>query len=228
MPGGSPSYSEHDDANTNRDINTLGLNLLLHPSDRTLSAYLYFNNTIDVFERSEQQFANRTLNTIGFHPQWRWLPQTNVYIDVSQGLNTGIGSSNKVSSLPFTAIAGLQTLFSLKTTFSVRAGYTNGFYSAGPSYSAPVFGADLTHGESCCCSQRPPIAGERAIDECSVELTGVGHRQQLCIGASIPRTRTRRFLGGSPSADATSEGDIQKLLTKRHFREPCEVVRGGW
>jgi hypothetical protein len=131
------------DANTNRDINTLGLNLLLHPNDRTLSGYLYFNNTIDLFERTEQQFANRTLNTVGIHPQWRWLPQTNLYIDVSQGLNTGIAGSRKVNSYPFTAIAGLQTLFSLKTTFAVRAGYTNGFYSAGPSYSSPVLGADI-------------------------------------------------------------------------------------
>jgi hypothetical protein len=131
------------DANTNRDINTVTLNLLYHPADSSISGFAYYANTIDVFERSQQQFANRMLNVFGLHPQWRWLPQTYVYADLSIGYNTGIGSSLKVSSTPLNTIAGIATLLTLKTTFDVHAGYTNGFYSTGASYSSPTVGTSL-------------------------------------------------------------------------------------
>lgn len=131
------------DANTNRDINTFSLSLLYHPADSTLQFAAYYANTIDIFERDQQQFANRMLNTFGVHPQWRWLPQTTLYGDASVGLDGGIGSSKKVSSIPVTAILGLQTLLSIRTTLDLHGGYTNGFYSAGQSFSAPTVGVDL-------------------------------------------------------------------------------------
>jgi len=132
------------DANTNRDINTFALTLLYHPSDSTLAASLYYSNTIDVFERNSQQFADRMLNTFGAHGQWRWLPQTTLFADVSVGINGGIGSSSKkVSSIPLTAVAGIQTLLTVQTTLGFHGGYTNGFYSSGQSYSSPTFGVDL-------------------------------------------------------------------------------------
>jgi hypothetical protein len=130
--------------NTNRDINTLRLSLLYHPRDHAFSGYLYVLNTIDIFERSEQDFADRMFNRVGFHPIWQWLPQTQIYIDASIGEVTGIsGDGTKVTSYPLDARAGLATLFTLKTTFNFEAGYTNGFYSRGPSFSAPVINAQL-------------------------------------------------------------------------------------
>jgi hypothetical protein len=131
------------DANTNRDINVASLALLLHPQTSTLAGSLTYTNTVDVFERNSQQFANRMLNLLDLHVQWRWLPQTTLFGDVSESINTGIASSRKVTSFPLTVSAGVQTLLTLNTTFSLHAGYTNGFYSAGPSYSAPMIGADL-------------------------------------------------------------------------------------
>jgi hypothetical protein len=132
------------DANTNRDINAIGLTLLYHPSDSAFGGYLYYNNTIDIFEQNTQEFADRLQHRIGLHPTWRWLPQTTVFADVSLGIYSGLGSgSQKVSSYPFTALAGIATLLSRKTTLNVQAGYTNGFYSAGPSYSAPTVGASI-------------------------------------------------------------------------------------
>jgi opacity protein-like surface antigen len=87
-------------------------------------------------------------NRLGLHPTWQWLPQTQVYADVSEGIVTGIGSAdtpalNKVTSYPLTAQLGLSTLLTIKTTFNLYAGYTNGFYSAGPSFSAPMLGAQI-------------------------------------------------------------------------------------
>ena len=132
------------DANTNRDINSLGLTLLYHPNDSAFGGWAYYNNTIDIFEQSLQNFADRLQHKFGVHPQWRWLPQTTVFADVSMGVYSGLGTDSvKTSSYPLTALLGVATLLSLKTTLNVQGGYTNGFYSGGPSYSAPTIGAAL-------------------------------------------------------------------------------------
>jgi len=61
------------DANTNRDLNNLTLRVIYHPSDHSLGGYLYYNNTVDIFERSSQNFANRMFNRVGIHPTWQRL-----------------------------------------------------------------------------------------------------------------------------------------------------------
>jgi opacity protein-like surface antigen len=132
------------DSNTNRDINNLELQLLWKPSDSAISAFLYYSNTFDVFERSEQNFADRMTNRVGLHPQWRFLPQTQAYLDLSIGNVTALNSdSEKSSSYPLQTRAGLATLLSARTTLNIDGGYTNGFYSHGPSFSAPMIGAQL-------------------------------------------------------------------------------------
>lgn len=131
------------DANTNRDINNLGLQLQYHPSDRTFGGFVYYNNTLDIFERAEQSFADRMFHKVGIHPTWQWLPQTQLFADISQGYVSGLGSDAdmKASSAPFAANAGIATLLTLKTTLNLYGGYTNGFYSSGPSFSGPMLGA---------------------------------------------------------------------------------------
>jgi hypothetical protein len=132
------------DANTNRDINTLSLNLLYHPQGRSLAFNLYYNNTIDIFERSDQNFANRWMHRFGVRPMWRWLPETVVYADLSWGVTAGLGSgAMKNTSYPLQAIAGIATLFTPKTTLNFHAGYVNGFYSVAPSYSSVTVGAQV-------------------------------------------------------------------------------------
>jgi hypothetical protein len=125
---------------TDRDINTLGLRLSYLPTGRSLGGYLYYQNVIDVFESGNQQFANRMQNQLGLRLNWQWLPLTRVYGDVSGTYNTGLGDSQKINSSPVTAVAGIQTVLTLNTTLNAHAGYTNGFYSAGPSYSSLVAG----------------------------------------------------------------------------------------
>ena len=125
--------SNHD---TNRDLNRLDLRLNYLPRGRALGGYLYYTNIIDVFETSS--IENRMHNLFGVHASWQWLPLTWIYADVSQGIFTGIGQSTKVSSLPLTAVAGVQTALTLNTTLSGSIGYTNGFYASGPSYSSIV------------------------------------------------------------------------------------------
>ena len=133
------------DANTNRDINRLQLSLNFRPTGRSISGSLYYNNVIDIFERSEQDFADRIEHRGGLRVAWQFFPRSQLYVDVSQGVVTGLGSGadEKVTSYPFVAKAGLATLLSAKLTANVEAGYTNGFYSSGPSYSAPLINAQI-------------------------------------------------------------------------------------
>jgi opacity protein-like surface antigen len=129
---------------TNRDVNTLHLRVNVMPKGRTLGGFFYYTQLLDVFEDESQRFADRMNHRVGGHLQWQWLPLTRVYVDVSQGIYGGIGSaSTKVSSYPFAAMAGLQTSLSVNTTFHVRAGYTQGFYSEGPSYASALAGVQL-------------------------------------------------------------------------------------
>lgn len=139
--------------NANRDINTASALLYYHPNGRTLSGYLYYSNTIDVFESSDMlNYPDRMDNRLGVHPMWRWLPETVVWGDLSIGVVTGIGSSAasqaKATSYPLNALVGINTLLSLKTSASVDAGYANGFYTKGPSFSGPRIDANLNYAYS--------------------------------------------------------------------------------
>jgi opacity protein-like surface antigen len=49
----------------------------------------------------------------------------------------------KSTSYPLQAMAGIATLLGAKTTVNFQAGYVNGFYATGPSYSSATIGAQL-------------------------------------------------------------------------------------
>lgn len=130
-------------SNENRDLNSLRLTLLYHPPGRALSGYLYYQNTIDIFESetSDSLYPDRIDNRIGIRPMWQWLPKTQLYADVSIGIVGGLGdapaSNRKADSFPLIARLGVSTLLSAKTAVNASVGYTNGFYSEGPSFSSP-------------------------------------------------------------------------------------------
>ena len=121
---------------TNRDVNSLSLRVNFMPSGRSLNGYLFYQNTIDVFESGNQDFANRLQNLVGLHINWQWLPMTRIFAEVSEGYYTGLGDSQKINSYPLTTMAGIQTALTLNTTFNAHVGYSNGFYASGPSYSS--------------------------------------------------------------------------------------------
>lgn len=127
---------------TNRDINRLWLQLNYQPTGRSIGGSLRYTNTVDVFEQDAFQFSDRTLNSLAARVNWKFLPLTNAYAEVSEGLNTGIGSSStKVTSYPLLATLGLNTALSVNTTLVARVGYTQGFYTSGPDYQSVVGGA---------------------------------------------------------------------------------------
>lgn len=131
-----------------RDINRLYLGLQWAPVGRSVKGLIHYENTLDLFESSAHKFADRLQNTAGVTAAWRVRPVTQLFADASMAFNFGIGSAvtganKKVDSYPLTIAAGVQTLLSLKTTFVARLGYTNGFYSSGPSYSTIMGGVQL-------------------------------------------------------------------------------------
>jgi opacity protein-like surface antigen len=135
------------DANTNRILNTLRLALNYKPVDHTIGGSLYYENYLDIFERDEQSFANRMRHRFGLRPYWQWRPRTQFYVDGSIGIMSGLGSDAdmKVSSMPLTVKGGIATLLSPTLSLNLEAGYQNGFYEAGPSYSSPMVNVQIAY-----------------------------------------------------------------------------------
>ena len=128
----------------NRDVNHVQLGLQFAPQDRSVSGLLHYENIIDLFESDGSKFADRVQNSLGVTASWRVRPLTVLFADVTQGYNTGLdANSRKVNSYPLIATTCIQTLLTLNTTFVARVGYTNGFYSVGPSYSTVVGGVQF-------------------------------------------------------------------------------------
>lgn len=133
-------------ADTNRDINSVTLALNYQPTGRSIGGSLTYNNLVDVFEQDEFRFSDRTLNTLALRVNWRVLPYTMLHALVSEGFNTGIGSSSvKVNSYPLVASVGINTALTERLAVAARIGYTNGFYETGPSYSTVIGGAYLDY-----------------------------------------------------------------------------------
>jgi hypothetical protein len=135
-------------AQVTRDINRLVLGVQFAPPGRSIRTMLSYSNTLDLFESDDHEFANRMQNALALTGAWRFRPYTVLFATVSQGFYLGIGSdtmyaNQKVDSYPLTVSTGIQTLLSLKTSLTGRIGYTNGFYSTGPSYNTVLGGVEL-------------------------------------------------------------------------------------
>jgi hypothetical protein len=135
--------------NLARDINHFVGTFGFHPRGRTLSAAARYENIIDFFESDESRFANRLQHILGARGSWRFFPYSQLYVDASLGFygslgdNLVAGMEYKIGSNPLRVIAGVDSLLSEVTTIKAYAGYANGFYDSGPSYSTMVGGVDL-------------------------------------------------------------------------------------
>jgi len=126
---------------TNRDINSLMVSLNYTPAGRTIGGSLIYTNVIDAFEEQEFRFSNRFQNNLALRANWRILPLTLLYAQVSEGFNTGLGSDSvKVNSYPLFAGVGINTSLTVNTAVVARIGYTQGFYESGPDYQTVAGG----------------------------------------------------------------------------------------
>jgi hypothetical protein len=109
------------------------------PGGGRLSATLRYTNMVDVFQGT-YEYANSDTNYLMLDGAWKWLPKTAIFANVQQGyvfyLNDTLATANgKVSSYPLRATVGLRGLLTSRTSAVLSLGYTNGFYSSGPSTS---------------------------------------------------------------------------------------------
>jgi hypothetical protein len=124
------------DQDVDRDTNIVGVELRYRPVGRTLSGDLRYQNSIDYFEATDQQFANRIQHLIGLQVGWKLFPVTRLYGDASIGFAGPFGDrSTRPSSMPLRIIAGFQSALTVKTTINARLGFAKGFYDSGPDFT---------------------------------------------------------------------------------------------
>ncbi|MCP4448941.1 MAG: outer membrane beta-barrel protein [Myxococcales bacterium] len=132
--------------NLDRDINLIKAQVKYRPSGRSISAGLSFRNTIDIFESSGSQFANRMKNILGARVDWKFLPITRFFVEASYGLISGLGeeaTTYKSSSTPLRGVIGTDTAITETTTIRTKAGYGVGFYAGGEDYSGILFALEV-------------------------------------------------------------------------------------
>lgn len=142
----SPNFESGE--RIDRNINRLYLGVQFSPPGRSVRGIARLTNTIDIFDKQAHQFADRMQSGLGLTLSWRYRPMTVLFADVNQGLNLPLGNGTvyaapKATSFPLTVTTGIQTLLSLKTSVVARIGYTEGFYSAGPSFSTLIGGVEF-------------------------------------------------------------------------------------
>jgi len=130
---------------TNRIANNLGLALMYQPGGRTMKGGLRWENQIDYFEDSDQQFANRMINAFHGAYEWQLFPYTKVYADASYGFISSMGDggaipATKRSASPIRGGAGIATAITELFTVKAHVGWAYASYSGGSAYNTPVVG----------------------------------------------------------------------------------------
>jgi hypothetical protein len=133
---------------TNRIANTLALGLTYQPGGHTMKGSLRWENQIDYFEDSDQQFANRMINLIHAGYDWQLFPYTKLYADVSYGFIGSMGSggaipATKRSANPIRGGAGIATAITELFTVKGFLGWSYASYAGGSGYNTPILGAEV-------------------------------------------------------------------------------------
>ncbi|HWM88451.1 MAG TPA: hypothetical protein VNO33_21495 [Kofleriaceae bacterium] len=132
-----------------RDVNHFKAEMIIQPRGHNISGGPRYENKIDYFESDESEFASRIQHILGAKVEWKFFPYTKAWLDGSIGFFDGLGDNNlegmdyKVSSRPLRVQAGIDTILTEFTTVNAYAGYANGFYESGPSFSSVVGGLDF-------------------------------------------------------------------------------------
>lgn len=145
---GRPTNFESDQ-HLDRDVNHFKAEMIIQPQGHNISAGPRYENTIDVFESEESEFADRIQHIIGARANWKFFPYTQAWLDASYGFFGPLGDGQlegmdyKVSSNPLRIETGVDTVLTEWTTLNAHVGYANGFYDTGPSYNSVVGGAQF-------------------------------------------------------------------------------------
>ncbi|KAB2900430.1 MAG: hypothetical protein F9K40_09305 [Kofleriaceae bacterium] len=133
---------------TNRIANNLGLALMYQPGGRTMKGGIRWENQIDFFEDSDQQFANRMINAFHGTYEWQLFPYTKLYADASYGFISSMGDGGAIPSIkrsasPIRGGAGIATAITELFTVKAHVGWAYASYAGGTGYNSPVFGTEV-------------------------------------------------------------------------------------
>jgi hypothetical protein len=129
---------------TDRDANTLALDLKYQPGGHTLNAGLRWENQLDFFERSDLRFANRMENFLHARSEWEFFPYSKVFADFSYGFISPLSSAMyKHSAQPIRGGIGLATAITEVLTIKAHVGWAYAAYAGGASYNSPLLGAEV-------------------------------------------------------------------------------------
>jgi len=132
-----------------RDVNHFKAEVIVQPRGHNISGGPRYENTIDVFESDESQFADRIQHTVGAKVNWKFFPYTQAWIDGSFGFYRPLGDNQlegmdyKIGSTPLRVLTGIDSVLTEWTTINAYVGYANGFYDSGPSYNSVIGGVDF-------------------------------------------------------------------------------------
>ena len=124
----------------NRNINSLGVTLGLHPGDQVFQHYLTYDWVLYNHENVELEALDRTVHHLALMNNWRFLPKTALvlagdlqFIQYDRQVNTGTLATN--DSMPVRVTGGLSGSITNRIALKLLAGWGWGFYASGPSGS---------------------------------------------------------------------------------------------
>ena len=96
---------------------------------RTVATY---TNTLDLFESTELDYADRMSHLFSVDGSWKWLPKTALFMQAGVGyvsyINDAADSQGKANSIPYQVTGGLRGLLTPKITVLLQAGFADAIY----------------------------------------------------------------------------------------------------
>lgn len=127
----------------NRTFNLAGAQVLFRPGGGALEFGVEYAFAFDFFD--EFTAGDQRYHDFGFHTLWKFYPLTAAFVDVDfklisydeKFLKPELGLTN-IGSMPLRAVIGLNGQITTTLAVLVEAGWAEGLYDEGPSFSGPV------------------------------------------------------------------------------------------
>lgn len=132
----------------NRNVNSLGLTLGLHPGGKVFQHYLSYDWL--VYRHEDIAGINRMMHDFTLQNYWRFLPRTALTLGADfqivqyDELVQGVGSINNSNSTPLKLTAGLNGLITDRISARLIAGWGWSFHSEGDSFAGLLVDTRLT------------------------------------------------------------------------------------
>ena len=133
----------------NRNVNSLGLTLGLHPGGKVFQHYLSYDWL--VYRHEDIEAINRMIHDLTLTNYWRFLPRTALTLSLDYQIvqydasNQAIGNIANSNSTPLRVQAGLTGLITERLSLKLVGGWGWSFHDQGDSFSGLVIDTRLTY-----------------------------------------------------------------------------------